>query len=250
MLGNLQLAEFIYEQPAVGDVEYSFKHALTQEVAYNSVLVERRKQLHERAGIVMESMFAGQLDDRLDELAHHYSRSANSEKAVEYLTRAGQQALTRSAFAEAQAQLQQGLEWIKKLPESAERDAREFELASTLAQVLIVTRGYTAPETRAAAERARELAEKSGNLALLVAQVFGVWRGLLGSGDYSTAALLADRILELARREGSPASFGFACSAQVQVRFLRGDLAGAEEHFTRGSSFLTRLVSGKFSARP
>jgi len=239
MLGNLQLAEFIYEQPAVGDVEHSFKHALTQEVAYNSVLVERRKQLHERAGIMMESMFAGQLDDRLDELAHHFSRSANSEKSVEYLTRAGQQALTRSAFAEAQAQLQQGLEWIKKLPESAERDAREFELASTLAQVLIVMRGYTAPEARAAAERARELAEKSGNLALLVAQVFGVWRGLLGSGDHATAALLADRILELARREGSPASFGFAGSAQVQVRFLRGDLAGAEEHFTRGSSFFS-----------
>jgi hypothetical protein len=238
MLGNLQLAEFIYEQPAVGDVEYSFKHALTQEVAYNSVLVERRKQLHERAGIVLESMFAGQLDDHLDELAHHYSRSANPGKAVEYLTRAGQQALTRSAFAEAQAQLQPGLEWIKKLPASAERDAREFELASTLAQVLIVTRGYTAPEARAAAERARELAEKSGNLALLVAQVFGVWRGFLGSGDHATAALLADRMLDLAQREGSPASFGFACSAQVQVRLLRGDLAGAEEHFTRWSSFL------------
>jgi predicted ATPase len=90
---------------------------------------------------------------------------------VEYLTRAGQQALNRSAFAEAQAQLQQGLEWIKKLPESPERDARELELASTLAQVLLVTRGFTAPETRAAAERARDLAEKSGNLAQLVVTV-------------------------------------------------------------------------------
>ena len=65
--------------------------------------------------------------------------------------------------------MQQGLEWIKKLPESPERDARELELASTLAQVLIVTRGFSAPETRAAAERARELAEKIGNLAQLVA---------------------------------------------------------------------------------
>jgi predicted ATPase len=67
---------------------------------------------------------------------------------MQYLTLAGKQALNRSAFTEAQAQLQQALEWIKKLPEAPERDARELELASTLAQVLLVTRGHNAPETR------------------------------------------------------------------------------------------------------
>ena len=77
MLSRLQAGEFIYEQPAAGDVEYIFKHALTQEVAYNSLLIERRKLLHERAGQALESMFAEQLDDHLDELAHHYSRSDN-----------------------------------------------------------------------------------------------------------------------------------------------------------------------------
>ena len=152
---------------------------------------------------------------------------------MEYLTRAGQQALNRSAFAEAQAQLQQGLEWIKKLAESPERDARELELASTLAQVLMVTRGFTAPETRAAAERARDLAEKGGNLAQLVVQVYGIWRSIVNTGDYSTAALLADRILHLAQREGSPTSLGFACRAQMDMSFYRGDLVGVEEHFAR-----------------
>jgi class 3 adenylate cyclase/tetratricopeptide (TPR) repeat protein len=238
MLADLQMAEFIYEQPASGDIEYVFRHALTQEVAYNSLLIERRKLLHERIGNALESIFANQLDDHLDELAHHYGRSANPDKAAEHLTRAGQQALTRSAFAEAQAQLQQGLDWIKKLPESPERDARELELASTLAQVLFVTRGWAEPETLGAAERASELAERSGNLAQLVVQVFGVCLNVLASGDYSTARLLADRILDLARREGSPASFGFACNAQVQASFLSGDLAGAEEHFGRLSGFL------------
>jgi len=238
LLNDLQLGEFIYEQPAVGDTEYIFKHALTQEVAYNSVLIERRQQLHERTGAALETLYASAVEEHLAELAHHYGRSANLAKAVQYLTRAGQQALNRSAFAEAQAQLQQGLEWIKRLPESRERDAREFALASALAQVLIVTRGL-APETRAAAERARDLAEKGGSLAQLVVQVFGIWRSVFSSGDYSTATLVADRILDLAQREGNPASFGFACSAQVQVRLLRGDLAGAEEHFTRGASFLS-----------
>jgi len=239
MLADLQLAEFIYEQPAVGETEYIFKHALTQEVAYNSVLLERRRQLHDRTAAALETLYTNSLEEHLAELAHHYGRSANPDKAVQYLTRSGQQALSRSAFAEAQAQLQQGLEWIKKLAESAERDSRELEVASTLTQVLLITKGFTAPETRAAAERARDLAEKGGNLAQLVAQIFGIWRSVYFSGDYSTAVLLADRIFDLAQREGSPASVGFACSAQVAVSFYRGDLAGAEEHFARGSGCLT-----------
>jgi predicted ATPase len=236
LLNDLQLGEFIYEQPAVGDTEYIFKHAHTQEVAYNSVLMERRQQLHERAAAALEALYASTVEEHLAELAHHYGRSANPEKAVEYLTRAGQHALNRSAFAEAQAQLQQGLEWIEKLSASPERDARELELASTLAQVLLVRRGYSAPEARAAAERARDLAEKNGNLAQLVVQVFGIWQSVFVAGDYSTAGLLADRIRDLAQREGGPTSFAFVYHAQGDTNFNRGDLARAEEHFTRLSS--------------
>jgi predicted ATPase len=88
MLSALQAGEFIYEQPAATGVEYVFKHALTQEVAYNSLLIERRKQLHEGTGHALESMFAGQLDDHLGQLAHHYSHSDNLDKAIEYLGRA------------------------------------------------------------------------------------------------------------------------------------------------------------------
>jgi predicted ATPase len=98
MLGDLQAGEFIYEQPTVGDVEYTFKHALTQEVAYNSLLIERRKLLHERIGDAIESLYASSLDDHLADLANHYSHSDNVTKAVEYLGRAGQQALQRSAY--------------------------------------------------------------------------------------------------------------------------------------------------------
>jgi predicted ATPase len=195
LLDDLQLGEFIYEQPAVGDSEYVFKHALTQEVAYNSVLIERRQQLHERAAAALEALYTSTVEEHLPELAHHYGRSVNLDKAVHYLARAGQQALNRSAFAEARAQLEQGLERITKLAESRERDARELELARTLTQVFLVTRGFTTPETRAAAERARDLAEKSGNLAQLIAQIFGIWRSVFFTGDHATGGLLADRIL-------------------------------------------------------
>jgi hypothetical protein len=108
----------------------------------------------------------------------------------------------------------------------------------TLAQVLMVTRGFSAPERRAAAERARDLAEKGCDPDQLVTQVFGIWQSAIGSGDYSTAGLLADRILDLAQREGSPASFGFAYRAQIQVSYFRGDLATIEEQFAHLSRFL------------
>jgi len=91
LLNDLQLGEFIYEQPTVGDPEYIFKHALTQEVAYNSVLIERRKALHERIGAALEALYASSIDDHLVELAHHYGRSANVDAAVQYLTSAGKQ---------------------------------------------------------------------------------------------------------------------------------------------------------------
>ncbi len=77
-LSRLQVGEFIYEQPAAGDVEYIFKHALTQEVAYNSILVERRKWIHERTAQAIEEMYHSQLEDHYSGLAYHYSLSANT----------------------------------------------------------------------------------------------------------------------------------------------------------------------------
>jgi tetratricopeptide (TPR) repeat protein len=107
-----------------------------------------------------------------------------------------------------------------------------------LARVLMVTQGYSAPEMRAAAERARDLAEKTGTLDQMVVQAYGIWTSVLSSGDYTTAGLLADEILNLAQREGSPASLGFACRAQLEVSFIRGDFVESEEHYLRGRSFL------------
>jgi class 3 adenylate cyclase/uncharacterized protein YcbX len=91
LLNDLQLGEFIYEQPAVGDPEYFFKHALTQEVAYNSMLIEQRKSLHERIGSALETIYADSIDDHLAELAHHFGRSGNVDAGVKYVTDAAKQ---------------------------------------------------------------------------------------------------------------------------------------------------------------
>jgi class 3 adenylate cyclase len=91
ILHQLQLAEFIYEQVTTDSLRYTFKHALTHEVAYNSILVERRRNLHERTGGAIESLFRSRIDEHYDELAYQYSRSGNSEKAAFYLRRSEEQ---------------------------------------------------------------------------------------------------------------------------------------------------------------
>ncbi len=246
LLNDLQLGEFIYEQPAVGDTEYIFNHALTQEVSYNSVLIERRKQLHERIGTALEALHASTLDDHLAELAHHYGRANNPAKAVHYLTGAGKQALDRSAFAEAYAQLQKGNGWIKALPESPERDARELDLMSPLVRVLSFTRGFTATETVEAAVRASVLAEKGGDLTQVVLHGFGVWVGAINAGNHGAAGTLADRMLAIAGREGGAMSLAFAHRAQIEVRYYRGDLVGVEEQFARLSESAEEIALRRF----
>ena len=85
LLSSLQRKEFLYEQPAFPDVEYLFKHGLTQEVAYNSVLIERRKALHEQIAQAIEQLFHDRLEEHYSALAHHYERSGNTEKAIKYI---------------------------------------------------------------------------------------------------------------------------------------------------------------------
>jgi predicted ATPase len=162
-LGDLQAGEFIYEQPATGDIQYVFKHALTQEVAYNSLLIERRKLLHERIGDVIESLYASSLDDHLAELAYHYSHSDNISKAVEYLGRTGHQAMQRSAYADAIGSLNAATRLLHRLPDSPERVQRELLLQLALGPALLAVKGWGAPEAEGAYTRARELCERAGD---------------------------------------------------------------------------------------
>jgi tetratricopeptide (TPR) repeat protein len=236
-LDALQLAEFIYEQPAAGEVEYTFKHALTQEVAYHSVLSERRQLVHERAAAAIEALGPGRVEDRLMEVAHHYSRSANATKAVEYLGRAGQRAAQQAAYAEAVGYFTRAVELLPQLPAAEACDRQELELRNSLFQMLWATKGWAAPETVAATERAAALAEHSGTLAQLVDSVFSRWSIALASGDLPAAGALADQVLDLAVRDGSPTRLAMAHYAQLHVRSWRGDLPGVEEHFTAGLAF-------------
>ena len=236
MLGELQLAEFIYEQPAVGDTEYIFKHALTQEVAYNALLVERRKQLHERAGQELESMFAAQLDNHLDELAHHYRRSDNIAKAVEYLGQAGQQALQRSGYADAITSLSAGLELLQRLADNSERISRELSLQLALGRALIVVKGYAAPEAERAYNRARELCSRLGDPAELFPALYGLWVMHLVRGELRRSYELAEQLLQQAQSAHDPNLLLYAQMASGVIAYWMGEFISGKEHFENAIS--------------
>jgi predicted ATPase/class 3 adenylate cyclase len=231
MLADLQMAEFIYEQPATGDIEYIFKHALTQEVAYNSLLIERRKLLHERAGAALESMFAEQMDDHLGDLAHHYSHSDNVSKAVEYLGRAGQQALQRSAYAEAISSLSAAIDLLQKLPGSPERLQRELLLQLALGSGIMTVKGEAAPETERAYTRARVLCEQAGDPPELFPALWGLQLMHLLRGELRTAYELAERLMWRAQSAHDPALLQHAHTSLGDTFFWMGLLLPAREHF-------------------
>jgi class 3 adenylate cyclase/predicted ATPase len=233
-LSQLQGREFIYEQPAAADVEYKFKHALTLEVTYNSVLVERRKLLHERAGNALESMFAEQLDDHLDELAHHYGRSDNVDKAVEYLGRAGQQALQRSAYADAIRSLNAAIGLLQKLRDSPKRIRREVLLQLGAGPALIAVKGYAAPEVEQAYTRVRELCERLGDPKELFPALFGLWIVYLLRGEVPRACDLAEQLLRRTQGVPDPALPLYAAeSALGNTSYQMGEFVSAREHIEK-----------------
>ena len=113
---NLQGLEFIYEKSLFPELEYIFKHALTQEVAYNSLLQKKRQQIHETIGQAIESLYSERLEEFYEVLAFHYARSDNKEKALEYIDLAGQKAAELSAMEEAMAYFEKAMHLLDEQP--------------------------------------------------------------------------------------------------------------------------------------
>jgi predicted ATPase len=234
LLNDLQLGEFIYEQPAVGDTEYIFKHALTQEVSYNSVLSERRKQIHERAAQAMEASYATNLADHYDSLARHYQRSGDASKAVNYLRLAAQQAMNRSAFPEAEGQLAAARESLQSLPDDAER--ARAELALLFSQARCRTYIGSSSASVEILEQAREVCERVGDDV----SRFEVLRSLafayrLRGDDQQKSRTLLEKLHEIATRAADPELVARAWCELAVASTFDGNFIAALEEFDRVS---------------
>ncbi len=239
MLSTLQEREFIFEQPAGVDIEYSFKHALTHDVAYNSILTERRKILHERIAASIDALWHDHLDDHVAELAHHYASSGNAERAVEYLTLAAKQATKRAAYGEALGLTRNALEKLVDLPRGERRDRSDLRLQACLCNCIQLTRDYAARELAAPLERWRELAAKLNDGrelfgATAVARAFHCNRR-----ELAQSRQLAIEMVKMAEtaRDLSPTdlrlALTFASEAAGHEAVVAGDFTAARGHYER-----------------
>lgn len=230
LLARLEAAEFIYQRPAFPEVEYSFKHALTQEVAGHSLLAQRRSSLHERTAQAIEELFPTRVADFCSELAHHYKLSGNVPKAVQYLHRTGQQALQHCAHLDAMVHLEAALELLTQLPDTPVRAHQELTLLLALGPALMAARGYGAPEVVATYTRALALCAQVGDDSVLFPALLGLRTYYSLRAQYSTACELGERLLNVAQTAQDPDLLVDAHAALGATLFCQGDLRNAYEH--------------------
>jgi class 3 adenylate cyclase/tetratricopeptide (TPR) repeat protein len=240
MVDDLQAAEFIYEQASATDLEYTFKHALTQQVAYQSVLMERRKVLHERTAAAIETIHTAQLDDYLVELAYHYGHSANVTKAVDFLWRAAGQASMRSLYSEAIGYVNRALELLAATPDSEARMRDELRLQVMLGVALMAAKGFSSDEVERAFSRACDLARNSDD-SFQQGQRFGALQGLWGyhytRGDTVSALKVAHESMTEAQKLNDPGQLKVAHYAMGAALVQAGDLSAARDHLETSLAF-------------
>jgi len=136
-LFRLQELEFFHVKSLFPELEYTFKHALMHEIAYNNLLIRKRREIHERIGEATESLYPERIEEFFEILAHHYSRSENRQKAFKYLKLSGMKAIQNSSLWEAFRLFQEALQGLSKLAQTDEVKRDQIELRLHLASPMI-----------------------------------------------------------------------------------------------------------------
>ena len=234
-LAALLDAEFLYRREFAGDQRFQFKHALVHDMAYQSLLKSTRQAHHKTIARVLEQEFVERCESDPQLLARHHQESGPSgwSRAVMYWLRAGQQAVARSANAEAIGHLEAGLALLGRLPAADQGKRQELRMQLALGTAYLVSRGYRAPEVGKAYRRAQALGEELGDAPELVAALFGMWRHTMAPPDFATGLELGNRLIVLAERGDDAASLVLAHYALGSVRHLLGDAVRTREHMEK-----------------
>jgi predicted ATPase/class 3 adenylate cyclase len=233
-ISQLQAAEFLYETSLFPEIEYTFKHALTHEIAYGSVLQERRRMLHARIVEAIERLYADRLTEHLELLSHHALRGDVWEKAVSYLHQAGRKAAARSAYKEAASYFKQALEALRHLPECRQTLEQTVDIRVDLGPVLMATGGYSAPEVEENYRQARELCQQLGETPQLFPVLWGLARIHDHRGELNVGRELGEQLLVLAERVQNPALILEAHHELWANLSSLGELTSALIHTERG----------------
>jgi predicted ATPase/class 3 adenylate cyclase len=232
-LASLVESELLFVERRGRDANYTFKHALIQDAAYESLLHSTRRQYHRRIAEVLVQDFPTTLEVAPELLAHHYTQAGLIAESMPYWLRAGQRALHASANSEAIAQLKMGLDLLGGLPAGPERDGQELQLLLALGPAYMATRGYAAPEVEAAYDRARELCRALGDSPQLAPVLHGLWTYHIVRAQHRRAFELAQEVLAMGMANGDQ---GLQIQGNMDVgwsHFFHGRLSAAREHLER-----------------
>ena len=229
-LGHLQRSEFLYEAGGFPALTYTFKHALTREVAYQSLLRRTRQQVHKRIAQVLAAQFPGLVERQPELLAHHCTEAGLAEEAVGYWQRAGQHASDRSAHLEAISHLTTGIELLKSLPETPEHTQQALTLYTALGTALVIAKGQGAHEVEHAYIQAHALCQQVGETPELFPVLYGLYRFYLGRLQLHTAREIGETLLRLAQRADDPALAVLAHYALGLTWLCFGALPAARLH--------------------
>ena len=242
-LVNLQGLEFIYEKQLFPELEYFFKHALTQEVAYNSLLHKKRKEIHEKIGRAIEQIYAERLEEYYELLAHHYVRSDNTVKAVEYLDLANQKAAKAHAMEDAKAYFDTAMELLDTLSETEENKERRISLVVN--QHLVFFNLLKLKEYQELLARHESMAAEIRDRGLqgtFYARI-GYWE--FTSGHLDQAIETGTKAVGLFEAAGYPEETGLAYFSLASSHLWRGDY----ERVLALKEPALRMIEGRFHLR-
>jgi len=220
-LSVLKDSELLYERGIYPQSTYMFKHALTQEVAYNSLLLKRRKEIHAQIGEAIEGLYPDRLEEHYELLAYHFGHSTNIEKAVEYLDLANQKAIRVNAMDEAKAYFDEAMELLDTLPETEENRQRRISLLVNQVEVLHLL--FKFPEYYELLSRYESMAEALGNPELLGAFYGRLGHCHYGFGHFDQAIQTLTKAAELCEAEGNAEEAGYAYSYLEWSHLNRGN---------------------------
>ena len=212
------------------EATYSFKHALVQDAAYDSLLKSKRQALHGKIARVIEERFPQITETEPEVLAHHYTHASQPASAIPLWQRAGELALARMALTDSISHLNKGLELIVTLPESAERDASELALRVPLGTAWLALKGWAAPEVWTTFHPALALAKSLGRNDALSPIIWGLLMNVLTQGRVKESLSWADEMLDLAKSTGDSDLLITGLTLACICYFWMGNLTKLLEH--------------------
>ena len=232
-LEQLTRAGLIFERGEPPDSTYTFKHALLQEAAYASLLRGRRQELHRHIADALEDQFAELAETQPQLMAHHLAQAGLTERAINYLRKAGQRANESSANAEAIGHLKLALELLQSLPDGPEHKRKALELQVMLAQAMIAGRGYAAPETREVLLQAKALTDEYTEVSQKCAILYGIWACYYVAGEVAMQQRAAVEFLAEAERHDDTASLCLSHRTLGTTYVQMGEFAAGRQHLER-----------------